>query len=115
VVGLLSAASGAKKLVIGNQAVKQELALGHVKLLVVATDARAAIASREIEGAIGSGLAVAWGTKAELGAATHRNETGVVGVLDSGFARALRRVAELSLTPDPNVRFSTSGESSTEE
>jgi len=115
VLGLLSAANGAKKLVIGSQGVKEELAAGRVKLLVVATDARAAIASREIEQAIGGGLAVAWGTKAELGAATHRSETGVVAVLDSGFARALRRVAELSHMPDPTDRFSTSGESSTEE
>lgn len=115
VTSLLGAASGARKLAIGATPVKEELAAGTVCLLVVATDARAAVESREVARAISDGLAVAWGTKAELGAATRRNEAGVIGVLDSGFASALRHGIELCLMPEPKVRLSTGGADSTEE
>lgn len=96
VAGLLAGAIGAKKVVLGATAVKEELAQGRCELLIVATDARAAVESREVERAVAAGLAVAWGTKAELGAATGRNDVGVVGVLNAGIARALRQSVELS-------------------
>lgn len=101
VAGLLSGAKGAKKVVLGATAVKEELAAGRAALLIVATDARAAAESREVERAVSSGLAVAWGTKAELGRATGRNDVGIVAVLHEGLARALRQSVELSHLAQP--------------
>jgi ribosomal protein L7Ae-like RNA K-turn-binding protein len=113
--GLMAGAAGAKKLAIGATAVKEELEAGRVALVVVAKDARAAVESREVATAIKNGLAVAWGSKLELGALCHRQDLGVVGVLDGGLARALRRAVELAHTPALSVDGSAEGRAFAEE
>lgn len=114
VVGLVRSAAGAKKLVIGSGAVHDALEQGRVALLVVARDARAAVDSREVQAQVAKGLAVAWGTKTELGEATHREETAILGVLDTGLARALKQAVLLAQLPD-GQRETAGGDASTEE
>jgi predicted RNA-binding protein YlxR (DUF448 family)/ribosomal protein L30E len=104
VVGLLAAAAGSKRLVIGGAEVDEALRTGKARLVVVATDARAAAGTREVEQAISSGRARAWGTKTELGRATHRTETAIVAVLDSGLGRALSTAIDWAHTPEPGPR-----------
>jgi predicted RNA-binding protein YlxR (DUF448 family) len=113
-LSLLASAQGAKRVVLGKAAVEEALALGHVRLLVVATDARAAIESREVQAAIAAGRAVAFGTKQSLGDALGREELGVLGILDAGLARALSRAIGLIHTPEPTPAGGSSA-GSTEE
>lgn len=98
---LISSARAGRRVALGKAAVDEAISLGHVKLLVVAADARSAIESREVQTAIASGKAVAWGTKKSLGALCDRDELGVIGVLDSGLARALERAIGWIHTAEP--------------
>jgi uncharacterized protein len=116
VTALLRSAAGAKKLVIGATAVEAELRAGHVELVVVARDARAAVSSREVLAAIHAGRAAAFADKAELGRAVDRNEVAILGVLDAGLARALQTSIALSLVAsEPAPEPPTSGKAPTEE
>lgn len=101
-VSLLSSARAGKRVACGKSAVEEALGLGHVALLIVAKDARAAIDSREVQKVIAEGKAVVWGTKQSLGALCDRDELGVVGVLDGGLARALGRAIGWIHTPEPS-------------
>jgi predicted RNA-binding protein YlxR (DUF448 family) len=114
VLGLLSAAAGAKKLAVGQSAVLEEMAKGRVSLVLIARDARAAAESREVAAFVARGCAVAWGTKRELGAATHREQTAIVGLLDHGLARELEKSVALCLLPEARRR-TAGGDASTEE
>lgn len=115
VVGLLSAAGGSKRLAIGGAEVDEALRAGKARLVVVATDARAAAGSREVEQAISTGRARAWGTKTELGRATHRTETAIVAVLDSGLGRALATAIDWAHTSEPGPRRGVGEDLPTEE
>ena len=114
IIGLIRAATGAKKLAIGSTAVAEAIERGRAALLVVARDARAAAESREVQVQVAKGLVIAWGTKTELGAATHREETAILGVLDAGLARALKQAILLTQVPD-GQRQNAGGDASTEE
>lgn len=93
--GLLSAAMGAKKLAVGSGAVEEAAQHGLVRLVLVASDARAAAASNEVLGLIEKGRGLPLLTKVELGGLFGRAEVGVAGVLDEGLALSLREAAEL--------------------
>lgn len=115
IVSLLGAALGAGQLAVGANEAKEALVKGKARLFVVAADARAAAESREVQAAVGAGRARAWGTKAELGRATRRNETGIVAVLDAGLARALAQAIDWAHTPEPRARQEAGGDLPTEE
>jgi ribosomal protein L7Ae-like RNA K-turn-binding protein len=87
---LLSAAWRARKLATGSTQARVALEAARAELLIVATDARAVAQLPWVEQAVAQGRALAWGTKDLLGSCARRSETGVVAVLDRGFADALR-------------------------
>jgi predicted RNA-binding protein YlxR (DUF448 family) len=87
---LLSAAWRARKLATGNTQAHVAVEAARAELLIVATDARAVARLPWVEQAVAQGRALAWGTKDLLGSCARRSETGVVAVLDGGFADALR-------------------------
>lgn len=113
VAGLLSAASGAKKLAVGTEAVLGH-SRGRVALAVIAKDARAAASSREVQALVARGLAAAWGTKAALGRITGRDETAIAGVLDRGIALSLGQAIDLCHLAE-GQRQGPGGDASTEE
>jgi predicted RNA-binding protein YlxR (DUF448 family)/ribosomal protein L7Ae-like RNA K-turn-binding protein len=102
--GLLSAAMGAKKLAVGSGAVEEAAGHGEVRLVIVASDARAAATSNAVLSLIEKGRGLPLLTKAELGALFGRAEVGVAAVLDEGLAVALREAAELSIFTLPQKR-----------
>jgi predicted RNA-binding protein YlxR (DUF448 family) len=90
VFALLGQAISAKRAAAGATAAKDAWEAGGVELVVVANDARAAAHLPLVDAAQGKGRAlVVSGTKAELGMALGRPETGVVAILDQGLARSL--------------------------
>lgn len=113
-LSLLASAQGARRVVLGKAAVEEALAAGSVRILIVATDAKAAIESREVQASIAAGKAVAWGTKQSLGALFGRDELGVLGILDAGLARALARAISLIHTPEPKPGRGSSADSTEE-
>ncbi len=100
VAALLGAARRSHKLLAGKTAVDKALEEARCSLVVVACDARAAVRSSQIQQAIGSGRAVAWGSKQVLGGLTGRMEAGVLAVLDDGLANALKATIALA-QPSP--------------
>ncbi len=100
VEGLLGAAQRSRHLAIGTDAVDASLKLGEAVLVLVASDARAAATGDRVREAVARGLARAWGTKARLGAALGRGDTGVVAISERGLARALEQAVFMSQVPD---------------
>lgn len=94
-ISLLIAARRAGKLAIGSTAVKLAVNDRSARLLVVATDARAAATTPWVQQAVAAGRAIAWSTKDELGEALGRQEAGVIAVLDDGLKEALERALEV--------------------
>lgn len=115
VQSLLGAALGARQLAVGVSEVEEALGKSKARLLVVATDARAAAEAQEVRAAVARGLARAWGTKSELGRITRRNETGIVAVLDPGLGRALARTIDWAHLAEPALRDEAGGDLPTEE
>jgi predicted RNA-binding protein YlxR (DUF448 family) len=98
---LIASAGRAKKAAAGATAVKEALDQGLGALVVVATDARASAELPQVLAAFEHAQAVRFGTKAELGTALGRPDTGVVAILDQGIGASLRRAAALSELPSP--------------
>lgn len=96
VAGLLSSAWRAKQAAIGSTAVKECLERDEALLLVVAVDARAALATPGVEVAIAAGRAVAWGDRVILGRTVGRNEVGVLAIRDRGLAHALAAMIRIA-------------------
>jgi predicted RNA-binding protein YlxR (DUF448 family) len=96
ILGLLSGARGSERIAVGTSATDDEIEAGRARLVVVATDARAAATTGPVQRMIAAGNAVAWGDKQRLGKALGRGELGVLAVSDSGIAVALRHAIALS-------------------
>ncbi len=101
---LIAAAKGSGRLAAGSTAVRDALEKGTARLVVVATDARAAAETSWVERAVAEGRAVAWSTKARLGELLNRPDTGVLAVLDSGIATTLSQTIAMIHMPEPEVR-----------
>jgi ribosomal protein L7Ae-like RNA K-turn-binding protein len=92
----LSAAKRARKLQVGSDAACMSLRAGEASLVIVAGDAAAAAERTEVRAAVREGAAIAWGTKARLGALLRpaledsAPEVGVVAVTDTRIASAIR-------------------------
>lgn len=106
--GLLAGARGSRLLAIGTNATDDAIEAGRARLVIVASDAKAAAVTSPVQRMVAAGNAVAWGDKQSLGAALGRGETGVVAVLDRGIADALRRAIALSHVND-SFRAGSSG------
>jgi ribosomal protein L7Ae-like RNA K-turn-binding protein len=113
---LLAAARRAGKLAVGSTAVREAINGETARLLIVATDARAAATTPWVEQAVAAGNTVAWSTKDELGALLGRQEAGVIAVLDDGLKEALERAFEvIHMVPPPlHSHGGASGGQSTE-
>jgi ribosomal protein L7Ae-like RNA K-turn-binding protein len=90
-MGLLSSAARSRCVAIGSDAVVQALGEGHASLVVVARDAAAAASRGPVMAAVADGRAVAFGTKASLGALFERAEVAVLAVDSPRIASAIRR------------------------
>ena len=92
--GLLSAAIGAGRAVVGATGATAALRRGRVALLVYAEDASRLPAA--VVEALRQGQGLGWGTRARLGALAGRSETAVLAIVDEGLASAVRRAAGLA-------------------
>jgi predicted RNA-binding protein YlxR (DUF448 family) len=98
-LGVVGAAQRAKKAAAGATAASEAIERGDAVLVVVARDARAAAELPAVFRAFGRGDGVTVGTKAELGVALGRPDTGVVAILDPGISASLKRAVALSELP----------------
>lgn len=90
---LLHSGSGARRLVMGNDAVLEALGLGRVHLVIAASDS----AGLERYSMLAAGAGVRFrqlGDKAQLGIMLGRVPTGVVGVLEASLAKAIIRALD---------------------
>ena len=102
-LSLVGAAFRAKKAAAGSSAATDALARGEGRLVVVAEDARASAELAPVAAAIARGEGLVVGTKATLGGALGRAETGVVVILDDGIGASLREAAALSTLTLPRA------------
>jgi ribosomal protein L7Ae-like RNA K-turn-binding protein len=101
---LIGAAFRARKAAAGSTAVRDAFTAGLVKLVLVATDARAAAETPWVDALVKSGKARGFGSKELLGRVIGRPETGVIAILDDGISTALVHtldVAELGSVSAP--------------
>jgi predicted RNA-binding protein YlxR (DUF448 family)/ribosomal protein L7Ae-like RNA K-turn-binding protein len=96
VTGLLASAARAQRIEIGAEKAGHGFEFGKVRLLVVARDAAAGATTGPVLRAIAGGDAVAWGTKAEIGALVGKSEVAVVGITSEPLAVALRTVVRMA-------------------
>ncbi len=96
-VGLVGAAHRARYVALGSDASKEAFSAGRARLVVLATDAKAAKQEAWIEAAVAKGILVAWATKDELGSIVGRDELAVLVVTDEGLARNLLRVIAMTI------------------
>jgi ribosomal protein L7Ae-like RNA K-turn-binding protein len=99
--GLLGAAERAGRLAVGSSLARDAFEAGHARLVLVATDARAAADAAWVYEAVRRGIGLAWGKKAVLGHALGREEVAVAAVLDEGIAQALSFVVGVAELPPP--------------
>jgi len=103
---LVGSAFRARKAAAGSTAVRDAFTAGQVKLVLVATDARAAAETPWVDALVKSGKARAFGSKELLGRVIGRPETGVIAILDDGITTALVHtldVAELGPVSAPQL------------
>ena len=91
VVGLLLAAHRLRDLAVGAEAAVQAMSAG-APLLVVAGDAGAVARSSAVERCIAEGRAIAWSTKAELGALFGEATVAICAVRHAGIAAELKKM-----------------------
>jgi len=102
-LSLVGAAHRARKAAAGSAAASEALSRGQAALVVIAEDARAAAELGPVVAAISRGESLVVGTKATLGAALGRPETGVVAILDEGIGASLRQAVALSTLTLPRA------------
>jgi predicted RNA-binding protein YlxR (DUF448 family)/ribosomal protein L7Ae-like RNA K-turn-binding protein len=94
--GLLVSALRCRELAFGADSVSATIAQGKARLVIVATDARAAGDLSAVRAIVAQGLCVSWGTKEILGKIVSRaeREVGVVSVSSISISSAIRRAVE---------------------
>jgi len=93
---MISLANKAGKLVSGEDAVRNSIRSGKVKLAIVAEDASDNTKKRFINSAAFYNTAiVTWGLKEELGSCIGKNERSVLGITDDNFSKSLEEKLEL--------------------
>lgn len=102
-LSLVGAAHRARKAAAGSAAASDALSRGQARLVVIAEDARAAAELGPVVAAVARGDSLVVGTKATLGAALGRPETGVVAILDEGIGASLRQAVALSTLTLPRA------------
>jgi predicted RNA-binding protein YlxR (DUF448 family)/ribosomal protein L30E len=102
--GLLSSAVRSQRVEIGAERSGQAMESGKVRLLVVARDAAAGASTGPVLRAVAAGNAVAFGTKADLGALVGKSEVAVLGVSSEPIAVALRAAVRTASSVAENGR-----------
>jgi predicted RNA-binding protein YlxR (DUF448 family) len=102
-LGLVGAAFRARKAAAGATAASEALVRGLGRLVVIAEDARAAAELPAVLAAVGRGESLVVGTKAEVGAALGRADTGVVVILDDRLGDSIRQAAALAALTLPRA------------
>jgi predicted RNA-binding protein YlxR (DUF448 family)/ribosomal protein L30E len=113
--GLVGAADRAGRLAVGSTAAREAFEAGRARLVLVATDARAAADAAWVYEAVRSGIGLAWGKKAALGRATRHDDVAVAAVLDDGIAQALAFAVGVAELPAPQSSTNVLADSSTED
>lgn len=90
--GLIASAARSQEVEVGAERAGQAWESGKARLLVVARDAAAGASTGPVLRAVAAGEAVAWGTKADLGALVGKSEVAVLGITSEPLAVALRTV-----------------------
>lgn len=107
---LLASGRRQKLVVFGGDACEEADQRGQLPLIVVATDARAAMAKEYVQRAIVEGRARSWGTKQSLGDFFGRPEVALVGVTDRGLAQRLFGAIAMALLAPASVNSSPTAE-----
>lgn len=88
---MISLANKAGKLVSGEDAVRNSIRSGKVKLAILAEDASDNTKKRFINSAAFYNIAlVTWGLKEELGSCIGKSERSVMGITDENFSKSLK-------------------------
>jgi len=99
--GLLGAAARAGRLAVGSTAAREAFEAGRARLVLVATDGRAAADAAWVYEAVQRGIGLAWGKKAVLGPALGHEQVAVAAVLDEGIAQVLGFAVGVAALPPP--------------
>jgi uncharacterized protein len=102
-LALVGAAFRARKAAAGSTAAAEALERGLGRLVVIAEDARAAAELPAVVAAVGRGESLVIGTKAEVGAALGRADTGVVVILDDRLGESIRQAAAIAALTLPRT------------
>lgn len=94
IMGLLGAAWRSRRLLLGGQAVADDLQA--VQLGLLADDARAAASDAHVAELGARGRLIVWGSKSRLGDALGRGDVALVGLTDPGLAAAVRFAVSLT-------------------
>lgn len=87
---MISLANKAGKLVTGEDAVRNSIRNGRVKLLIVAEDASDNTKKRFINSAAFYNISITiWGLKEELGNCIGKSERSVLGITDDNFSNVI--------------------------
>jgi predicted RNA-binding protein YlxR (DUF448 family) len=86
---LLGTAQRLRKLEVGTDAALAAWSEGRAARLVLACDAGSIAQSREVRAAVDGGKALAWSTRAELGAWLGKSEVALMAMTDDRLAQAL--------------------------
>ncbi len=96
IAGYLGIAQRAGKIAAGDNMVKDALHKNRVKLLVLADDASAEVRTTLSQLAQEKKVALLdWPSKDDLGLIVGKSRRGALGVLDEGFAQAIKKVMAL--------------------
>lgn len=96
-VGLIGAAHRGHHLVLGAEACREAFAAGKARLVILATDAKAAKEEAWVTRAAADLTLVTWADKAQLGAIVGRDELAVTVVTDVGLAQSILQVMAMTV------------------
>ena len=92
---MIGLANKAGKLVSGEDAVRNGIRSGKVKLVILAEDASGNTTKRFTNSAAFYNIAlVTWGLKEELGNSIGKSERSVIGITDENFSKSLKEKVE---------------------
>jgi ribosomal protein L7Ae-like RNA K-turn-binding protein len=95
IAGYLGIAQKAGKIAAGDNAVKEALKKNKVDLLVLADDIALNLREELCAAAAVKDIPILnWSSKVDLGLIVGKSRRGALAVLDSGFAQAIKKVAE---------------------
>ena len=96
---MIGLANKAGKLVSGEDAVRNSIRSGKVKLAILAEDASANTKKRFTNSAAFYNIAlVTWGLKEELGNCIGKSQRSIIGIIDENFSKSVKEKLEAEVT-----------------